>query len=124
MASDRSSIAEAAAQYVDDVFLGLDRGMQARADGTLPADQVIDVRFADFMADPFVTIGSLYDQIGLELTAETEARMRTFLAEHPGDGGGGGTRYTFADTALDADELRVRSLAYQEYFGVPSEPVL
>ena len=123
MASDRSSIPEAAEQYVDDVFLGLDRGMEARADGTLPADQVVDVQFTDFMADPFATIGALYDRIGLELTTETEARMRAFLAEHPGDGGGGGTRYTFADTGLDADDLRARSTAYQEHFGVLSEPV-
>ena len=27
--------------------------------------------------------------------------MRDFLATHPGDGGGGGTRYTWADTGLD-----------------------
>ena len=50
--------------------------------------------------------------------------MRAFLVEHPGDGGGGGSRYSFADTGLDADELRERGRGYQEYFGVPSEPVL
>ena len=50
-------------------------------------------------------------------------RMRSFLATHPGDGGGGGSRYTFADTGLDADVLRERSRAYQEFFDVPSEPV-
>ena len=49
--------------------------------------------------------------------------MRDFLAAHPGDGGGGGTRYRFADTGLDADELRRRSARYQERFGVVSEPV-
>ena len=39
------------------------------------------------------------------------------------DGGGGGSRYSFADTGLDADELRERSRAYQEHFGVPTEPI-
>jgi len=123
MCSDDTSIAEAAAEYADDNFVGLDRSMQARIDGTLPAGQVADVQFTDFVADPLAAIGALYDQLGMELTAEAESRMRTFLAEHPGDGGGGGSRYTFADTGLDADELRQRSRAYQEHFGVASEPV-
>ena len=57
------------------------------------------------------------------LTVEAETRMRKFLAEHPGDGGGGGVRYRWADTGLDADELRERARPYQERFGVESEPV-
>ena len=45
--------------------------------------------------------------------------MRDFLAAHPGDGGGG--RYTWADTGLDAREVRERVRGYQEHFGVPTE---
>ena len=48
---------------------------------------------------------------------------RAFLAANPGDGGGGGTRYRFADTGLDAEALRLRCAPYQERFGVASEPV-
>ena len=123
MASDHHSIAEAATQYCDDIFVGLDRSLDARADGTLPTDQVVDVQFADFTADPFATIAAIYDQLGLELTDEADGRMRAFLAEHPGDGGGGGTRYTWADTGLDGAALRERARPYQERFGVPSEPL-
>ncbi len=50
--------------------------------------------------------------------------MRDFLATHPGDGGGGGSRYTLADTGLDERALRERAAAYQEYFGVPSEELV
>jgi len=49
---------------------------------------------------------------------------KAFLDKNPGDGGGGGTRYRFADTELDAGALRERSAAYQDYFDVPSEPVV
>jgi hypothetical protein len=123
MASDHSSVARAAGQYADDILLGLERSVEARRDGTVPADQVVDVQFHQFMADPFATIGAVYDALGLTFTAEAESNMRTFLATHPGDGGGGGSRYTFAETGLDADDLRERGREYQEYFGVPSEPV-
>ena len=123
LASDDTSVAEAAAGMSEEIFLGLDRSIEARDDGVLAAGQVIDVQFSDFMADSSATIAAIYDQLGLELTPATEQRMRSFLAEHPGDGGGGGTRYRFADTGLDAGELRQRAGPYQERFGVPSEPV-
>ena len=124
MASDDASVAHAADEYAEDILVGLDRSVTARVDGTLPADQVVDVQFGEFMADPFTTIGTVYDALGLEFTADAESRMRAFLDTHPGDGGGAGSRYTFADTGLDADELRERSRTYQEYFDVPSEPMV
>ena len=124
MASDRSSVAVAAAQYADDIFLGLERSLDARRDGTLRPGRVIDVQFTEFMADPFATIGSIYDQLGVVLTSDTEARMRHFLATHPGDGGGGGGRYSFGDTGLDEHALRQRAGDYQRYFGVASEAVV
>jgi hypothetical protein len=123
MTSDETSIAGAAAEYADDIVVGLDRSMAARDDGTLPAEQVIDVQFADFMADPFAAIATIYDQLGTELAPAAEQAMRTFLAGHPGDGGGGGSRYRWADTELDAAALRERAEPYQARFGVASEPV-
>ena len=86
-----------------------------------PADRVIDVQFSAFMADPFGTVRTIYDRLGRQLDAATERRMRDFLAAHPGDPGG--HRYTFADTRLDAGELRERVRSYQDYFAVPSERV-
>ena len=87
---------------------------------TVAPDRIVDVQFRDFMADPFGTIGGIYDRFGLEYTAEAEARMREFLAANPGDGHGT-HRYSFADTGLDEGELRERARRYQEYFGVESE---
>ena len=84
---------------------------------------MVDVQFSEFVDDPFSTINQLYAALGRELTGETEQRMRGFLASNPGDGGGGGARYRFADTGLNADKLRERSARYQERFGVVSEPV-
>ena len=123
MASDETSIPEAAAEYAEDIFLGLERGMDARDRGVFPPEQLVDVHFARFVADPLATVAEVYARLGRELTGEAADRMRAFLAEHPGDGGGGGSRYRFTDTGLDPDALRERAVAYQERHGVASEPI-
>jgi hypothetical protein len=99
--------------------VGLQRGTTLRESGSLAADQVIDVQFTDFIRDPFATISSLYARLDRDLTPEAEQRMREFLAAHPGDGGGG--RYTWADTGLDAELIREQVRDYQERYGVPTE---
>ncbi len=119
MASDETSIADCAMQSCEEIVVGLQRGMALRE--SLPPGQVIDVQFTDFMRDPFATIRSLYGRMNRELTPIAEQRMRDHLAAHPGDGGGG--RYCWADTGLDAEQLREQVTAYQERYHVPSEPL-
>lgn len=124
MSSDEPDIVEIAADYADDIFLGLDRGIDARRCEVFPAERVIDVQFSAFVANPIDTVREVYRALGRELDDATAHTMRQFLEKHPGDGGGGGTRYRFADTGLDPDALRERATAYQDYFDVDSEPVV
>ena len=121
MTTDSFDVRTLAAQYGDDIMVGLERGLDARRAGLFAPGQVIDVRYQDLRQDLMATVAWLYDEIGLELTAEAEARMRTFLAAHPGDQAGSLKRYTFADTGLDEAELRERARPYQEHFEVESE---
>jgi hypothetical protein len=120
ISSDDSTIAIAAKEFADYIIDGLDRSVAAREDGTVRADRVVDLNFAAFMADPFATIRSVYDRLGLELGAGSEARMRDFLARNPPDLHGT-HRYSWDDTGLDAGELRERARPYQDYFDVPTE---
>jgi hypothetical protein len=124
MASDDSDLVEIAGDYADDIFVGLDRGIDVRNRGVIPPERIVDVQFAAFVADPIATVRSIYAALDRDLDEVTEQRMRSFLARNPGDGGGGGTRYRFADTGLDPEELRERAAVYQDYFGVESEPVV
>lgn len=124
MATDEPDIVEIAADYADDIFLGLDRGIDARQRGVFPADRIVDVQFSAFVADPIATVRAIYLALGRDLDDPTEQEMRAFLDKNPGDGGGGGSRYRFADTGLDPDLLRERSAAYQTFFDVESEPVV
>jgi hypothetical protein len=122
LASDDVVLADVAAEWVDDIVLGLERAVSARRDQTIPEERAVDVYFRDFLADPMGVVGTIYDRAGLELTAEAERRMRSFLADNPQEKHGG-HRYSFADTGLDADALRARLRGYQEYFDVPEEPL-
>jgi hypothetical protein len=120
LATDETSIPDAAAEFSEYLIDGLNNSIDVREDGTVKPGQVVDMTFRDFMADPFVTIGKVYDALGLELTDEALGRMKTFLAEHPADVHGTHT-YAWENTGLDVGEWRERAGRYQEYFDVPSE---
>jgi hypothetical protein len=121
LASDDSSITDCAGQSCEEIVVGLDRGMTLRDSPVLAGQQIVDVQFADFIRDPFATVRALYAELGRELAPVAEANMRAYLAAHPGDGGG--SRYTWADTGLDASLVREQVRAYQQRFGVPDEPL-
>jgi len=121
LASDDSSITDCAGQSCEEIVVGLQRGMTLRDSKALAGQDVVDVQFADFIRDPFATIRTLYAELGRELSPVAEANMRGFLAAHPGDGGG--NRYTWADTGLDAALVREQVRDYQQRFGVPDEPL-
>jgi hypothetical protein len=120
MASDQVEPRALGREWSAYVLTALERSVAARENGTVKADQVVDVQFDDLLADTFGTIRRIYDQFGLTYTAEAESRMRRFLAENPGDKHGKHT-YRFADTGLDVDEERRKVQRYQTFFGVRSE---
>ena len=95
--------------------------MMLRDSAALAQQRVIDVQFAVFMPDPFVTGRTLYGALGRDLEPVAEQRMREFLAAHPGDPGG--TRYCWADTGLDAGLVREQVRGYQQRYGVADEPI-
>lgn len=119
LASDDSSITDCAGQSCEEITVGLERGMKLRDSPALAGHQIVDVQFADFIRDPFATIRALYAELGRELSPIAEANMRAHLAAHPGDGGG--SRYTWDDTGLDAGAVREQVREYQQRFGVPDE---
>lgn len=117
---DDPSVPEAAAEFADYIVDGLDRSVDAREQGVVDPAQVVDTQFAQFMADPFAVIRTIYDRLDLELTPEAEQRMRDFLAAHPSEGR---HAYTWDATGLDAGTWRERAARYQDWFDVPSEPL-
>ena len=116
------SIADAGAEWSEYLIEGNERALRERTAGWLRDDQVIDVHFADLMADTFGGLEQIYAQLGRPFTAEAEQAMRSFLAENPSDKHGKHT-YSFADTGLDVAATRARTARYTEHFGVATESV-
>jgi hypothetical protein len=119
--SDQVDREETAALFAELLVDGVERSLDARLDGTVPADQVIDIQFADLMADPMATVRAIYDRFGFELNPQTEARMANFIQSNKRETSG--HRYAFADTGLDLADVRARTARYTKYFKVAEEDV-
>lgn len=120
--SDDVTIPQVADDWTDPILDALDLAVTAREDGTVPADRVVDIQYATFVADPLATIRELYARWGVELRPDVERRMRAFLDDH-GQHQHGVHRYAFADTGQSADRIRARARRYCDYFQVPEEPL-
>ena len=95
--------------------------MHFRDEGAVPVDRIFDVRFADFIARPFMVVRQIYNRLDLELRPEVEERMREFLRANPKENAG--AWYSWHDTGLDFDTVRNEVAEYQERYDVPSEPL-
>ncbi len=119
MLRDMTTVVTEDAESERELLEGLRVEMALRDSGAVPDNRIIDVKFTDFMNDPWATIGGIYQALGRELRPDTMQRMRDFLAAHPSDGGHG--RYTWSDTALDAGEVCERVRRYRDRYDIPIE---
>lgn len=118
LASDDTSIPDAANEFAEYIVEGCDRSVVARGDGTVAAGRAVDVQFRNFVNDPIATVREIYERLGLTLGDEAEHRMRAHLDAHPGEK----HAYSWNATGLDESYWRSRTARYQDFFGVPSEP--
>ncbi|HTQ18806.1 sulfotransferase [Mycobacterium sp.] len=91
-----------------------------RARDRIGDDRFFDMYYHEMMRDPMDVMRRIYDWAGDPLTAETEARMRNWLAEHPQD------RFALNSYSLDQYGLTVEALEpvfaeYLERFDIEME---
>jgi hypothetical protein len=96
------------------------REIEQRADGTLPDDQFVDVRYADLMADPLGTIAAIYEKLGWSLRNEVRDEMADYLRTKP-KGSRGTHAYSLEQMGLRPERERERFKHYRERFAVPEE---
>lgn len=91
----------------------LERAHEARATSV---NRFIDVEFGDFTRDQMATIRSIYEQLDLTLTAQTERAMIAWLETHPRRTGKG-PKHDPAQFGLTRDGLARSFAAYRARRG-------
>jgi hypothetical protein len=97
-----------------------ERVMKQRDAGELPAERITDVLYRDLVREPIATLDALYRRLGRSLSAEAEARMRTFLEDRR-HAKRSPHEYAFESTGLDRATERAKYAAYLERYGIPAE---
>jgi len=103
------------AARIEDLLRGSITGRSA-----LPADQVIDIHFKEFMKDDVATAERVLAFAGQPITEEAREAIRRFMDANP-RGKHGTVEYRLADVGVDADERREALAFYSDHFGVESE---
>jgi len=82
--------------------------------------RVLDVAYADLLADPLAQVRRIYDWLGLSLGDRTERRMRRHLEGNPRHKHGR-HRYRLEDFGLDRETEERAFSCYRERYSIPSE---
>jgi hypothetical protein len=83
-------------------------------------EHFIDVAYADLVADPLAQMRRVYDFLGLELTAQKEEAMRSWIAGNP-QHKHGKHRYRLEDFGLDGQTVEKAFADYRRRFDIPIE---
>jgi hypothetical protein len=81
----------------------------------LPAEQSIDIRFTDFLADEQGTVRAVYELAGQIYDDGVRTAMSRFIDDHP-RGRHGEVAYSIGDLGLDAGDVARRLSGYRDRF--------
>ena len=121
MASDAVDPHAVAADWTPRLARALERAMDVRDAGRVPAERFHDVSFPALISDPMKVVEGIYERFGIALSGEAADRMRRFIADNP-QGKHGVHRYAPAEYGLDVPALRARFARYSDRFGIEAEP--
>lgn len=120
LASDHVDLRKVTQYYAQALAQGYNNTVAYRKSGALPASQVVDLYFRDFMADQVGTVRRAYEHFGMTLSDSAASAMQNFLDDNPADKHGKHV-YSLAGTGMDEAELRALFTEYEAYFNVPRE---
>ena len=99
--------------------VNLNRTIDWLEDGIIPKDQVSHSLYADLICDPVKALSKVYDQIGLDFTETSRAKMKAYLAAKP-KAKFGKHKYSIGE-AEEIAKKREYFARYQAYYNVPIE---
>ena len=86
-------------------------------------EAMLHVAYEELVRDPLGTVRKLYDEMGRELSQETQRAMTEHIEQRP-PGRYGVHRYRATDFGLDPGVLEERFRVYGETFDLQSRPQL
>jgi Sulfotransferase family len=120
MRSDSVDVPALAAVMEATYTMFLEGAIQARQDGSIPGDRVVDSHFVDLMADPVGTLRGLYERLSLDWPGGHEEVVKGYLATKPKDKHGAHV-YSLHDVGLDPDSVRQSFGRYVSHYGIAEE---
>jgi hypothetical protein len=120
MRSDAVDVAALAGAMEMTYKMFLEGAIQARQDGSIPADRVVDSHFTDLMSDPVAAMRSLYEQLQLEWPRDHDQAIKEYLVNKPKDKHGAHA-YSLADVGLDAQSVRRDFEPYVSHYRITEE---
>ena len=109
---DPKAIAAYWSQRVEDLLSACLRDREI-----LPAEQSMDLRFDDFMADEWGSVKQIYSLADQPFTDASQSAMEAFLRDHQRNRHGR-VRYDLASFGIDPEERKSALAGYRERFGV------
>ncbi len=121
MSSDGVDAAQLAADWTPRLAAALHHAIDVRDSGRVPSENVFDMQFTEFLAEPMSVVEKIYDHFGFELTGTAADAMHSFSSRNP-PGKHGVHRYTPEQYGLDVRTERARFARYTERFEIEPEP--
>ena len=119
--SDRKMDSRAIAQLTNPAGLAglFNMVMDQIEQGKVPASQLRNVQYGDFVDNPLRTVESLYREMGVPLSERARQAMSVYLQAHPREARPQ-HRYSVGNAERQAEERNLFD-RYQSYFNVPTE---
>ena len=116
--SERVDFAAIGRYHLELYARSLDNLIDLIDSGRLPADRTAQVPHRQVSTEKLAAARSVYEQLGMELSADAEAAMAAYVDATP-PGKHGEHRYEFEDLGLTRAEVRARFARYIERFNIP-----
>lgn len=115
MHTDAVDRAEVGAEWIERMGWTNDRAIAVRSEWGDDPSLVTDIAFEDAVADPFGQVARVYDAVGVDLTNEVDAAVRTWYENRPRETMAR-PDYTAEQFGLSAGQIAERFAAYNERF--------
>lgn len=99
---------------------GIERSMQMRQN--IPAQQVYDLNYLNFISDPIRTVHQIYDYFGYDFSPVLEENLKQYITNNP-QHKHGVHRYSLEQFGLDASKVTQTFEDYCLQFNIPSEKI-